>query len=405
MRARSIRAEPVASAQPMRVLAITKLFPNRADPMSAPFNRQQLAALSSLCSVNVWATIPWFPGRSGRPNGAPAIPKRDTVAGIEVEHPRTLYIPRVLRSLSAFLYAASILPRALKLEPRPDVVLGSWAYPDGCAAIAVAWAMGAPAVVKVHGSDLNVLGKMPGPRAIMRALLPRAAAVVAVSRPLAQKLAELGVPQERIHTVDNGVDGEQFFVRDRQAARAMLGLEPDGKVLVYVGNLKRTKGIRDLCAAYATARRAVPDLRLAIVGDGPEREHCRQLAAKHPRAVIVAGAWPHEQIPLWLAAADALVLPSWNEGTPNVVLEALACGRRVVATRVGGTPDLVTSPKLGDLCEARNPDALAIAMIRAACTEYEPVRVATMGSRGDWQKSAAALYRVLAHAARQRLAT
>lgn len=399
MKVRPVTSAPVVRAHrpPMRVLAITKLFPNRTDPWSAPFNRQQIVALSALCTVHVWATIPWFPGRNlFFHRGADRAPRRDTVEGVEVEHPRTLYIPRALRSLSALLYAISIFPRALRLRPRPDVILGSWAYPDACAAIAIARAMGVPAVVKVHGSDLDVVAKMPGPRAIMRALLPRAAAVIAVSRPLARDVAALGVPPDRIHTVDNGVDSQRFFVRDRKAARALLGLPVDGKLLVYIGHLKRSKGIRELCAAYAIARQGIPDLRLVIVGDGEERQSCDQFAACHDGRVVVAGAWPHEHVPLWLAAADALVLPSWHEGTPNVVLEALACGRRVVATRVGGTPDLITSAKLGDLCEVKNPHGLALAMIRAACTPYDPAQVAAMGSRGDWHRSAAALYRILA---------
>jgi glycosyltransferase involved in cell wall biosynthesis len=99
-----------------------------------------------------------------------------------------------------------------------------------------------------------------------------------------------------------------------------------------------------------------------------------------------------------MAACDALVLPSWAEGTPNVVLEALACGRRVVATDVGGIPDLVTGPALGVLVPPRDVAALTAALDQAAGWRYDPAEVAALGARGGWEASAAALYDVLAAA-------
>ncbi|HEY0986928.1 MAG TPA: glycosyltransferase, partial [Kofleriaceae bacterium] len=100
-----------------------------------------------------------------------------------------------------------------------------------------------------------------------------------------------------------------------------------------------------------------------------------------------------------LAACDVLVLPSHVEGTPNVVLEALACGRRVVASAVGGVPDLLTSPTLGALVTPRDPDALAGALTQALRTPYAPEAVAELGARGGWEASADALHAVLAAAA------
>jgi glycosyltransferase involved in cell wall biosynthesis len=89
-----------------------------------------------------------------------------------------------------------------------------------------------------------------------------------------------------------------------------------------------------------------------------------------------------------MAACDALVLPSWAEGTPNVVIEALACGRRVVATPVGGIPELIHAPDLGELVQARDPGRLAAALERAAETRYDPEVVSLKASRGSWADSA-----------------
>jgi teichuronic acid biosynthesis glycosyltransferase TuaC len=384
----------------VRVLAITKIFPNAAEPLSAPFNRQQFAALATRCELEVMATIPWFPGAGlmGRWSSAgklAAVPRREEIAGIQVCHPRTLFVPRLAHGAWGPLYAASIAPVMLRYRGKVDVVLGSWAYPDGFAAVIAARLLGVPCVVKLHGSDINVMAKLPGPRRQTAWALSRAARVVAVSRALADEVAALGVPRERVVVVLNGVDPELFRPRDRAAARSELGL-PAGPMALYVGNLKPEKGVADLVKAWHRVAREVPDARLAIVGGGPERGALE--AALPPRAALY-GPQPLAAIPTWLAACDVLVLPSHIEGTPNVVLEALACGRRVVATAVGGVPDLITSDVLGALVPARDPAALAQALTRALRTPYTPGAVAELGARGGWDASAAALHAVLATAA------
>ena len=380
----------------MRVLAITKIFPNLAEPLSAPFNRQQFAALARRCDLEVAATIPWFPGagllaRWSSAGKLARVPRREQIAGISVTHPRTLFVPRLAHGTWGPLYAASIAPGMLRYRGKVDVVLGSWAYPDGFAAVIAAMLLGVPAVVKLHGSDINVMAKLPGPRRQTAWALSRAARVVAVSRALADEVAALGVPREQIAVVMNGVDPELFHVRDRAAARSALGLT-GGPLALYVGNLKPEKGVLDLARAWDKVARELPDARLAIVGGGPMREALE--AALPPRATLV-GAQPLAQIPTWMAACDVVVLPSHIEGMPNAVLEALACGRRVVASAVGGVPDLITSDALGALVPPHQPDALAAALTQALRAGYDPAHVAALGAHGGWEASAAALHAVL----------
>lgn len=375
----------------MRVLAITKIFPNAAEPLSAPFNRQQFAALRELCDLEVLATIPWFPGaglvsRWSSAGKLASVPRRETIAGIEVVHPRTLFVPRLAHVAWGPLYAASIAPALHHYKGKVDVVLGSWAYPDGFAAVIAGKLLGVPSVVKLHGSDINVIAKLPGPRRLSAWALPQAAKVVAVSRALGDEVVALGVPRANVEIVMNGVDAELFKPRDRAAARRELGLAHlgDGPLALYVGNLKPEKGVVDLLAAWAKVRKGT----LAVVGGGP-------VAVTGERTLAV-GPLPHDRVTTWMAACDVLVLASHAEGTPNVVLEALASGRRVVATTVGGIPDLITSTALGELVTPRDPDALAVALERALATPYDPAIVAQLGARGGWAASAAKLHQVLA---------
>jgi glycosyltransferase involved in cell wall biosynthesis len=195
----------------------------------------------------------------------------------------------------------------------------------------------------------------------------------------------------------NGVDAELFQPRDRAAARATLGLG-SGPLALYVGNLKEVKGVMDLAEAWPLVLRALPGATLAVVGDGPLKETFVASVASMGARVHLAGGQPLDQIPIWMAAADVIVLPSRNEGTPNVVLEAFASGRRVVASRVGGVPDLITRPELGALAAPRDPAAFAAAVVPALQARYDAAEVARLGARGGWAASAAALHAVLVDA-------
>jgi glycosyltransferase involved in cell wall biosynthesis len=378
----------------MRVLVVSRQFPSAEDPFFASFNRQQFAALGKRCPVEVLAPIPWFPGArlfarwsaAGRLTG---VPHQERIEGLPVVHPRYLHLPRVGRLAAAALYAVSLAREVLRRRGRHDVLLGSWAFPDGVGAVALARLLGVPAVVKVHGSDMNVLARMPAVAANLRWALPRARRVVAVSRSLGDIVASFGVPRERIDVVPNGVDGELFRPRDRAAARAELGHPGDARPwLLYVGRLERSKGVLDLLEAFSLLAGRRSDVRLAVVGDGPARPACDRAGEQLRGRLLVAGPRPLDEVARWMAASHALVLPSWAEGTPNVVLEALACGRRVVATPVGGTVDLITGPDLGELVPAGRPELLAEALDRAADSSYSPEAVARAGARGSWDESA-----------------
>jgi glycosyltransferase involved in cell wall biosynthesis len=390
----------------LRVLAITRIFPNAVEPLSSPFNRQQFAALSRLCDISVMATIPWFPGaalvRRSKSWGLRKVPARDVIAGLRVSHPRVAYVPG-LAGLSGALEVASLLPGFLAQRRDIDVVLGSWAYPDGAAAVALARLIGVPAVVKAHGSDLNVQSRMFGPRTNLSFALPRAARVVAVSAALGEKAISLGVARERVAVVQNGTDASLFFLRDESAARGELTWPGGGpwprRLALYCGRIERDKGVLDLLSAFSRIASRAPDLSLALLGDGRAMADARAAAAPHGDRVVFLGARPLAEVPRWIAASTLLTLPSHAEGSPNVVREALACGRPVVGTNVGGIPELLTLPggsadELGAMVPPRDPSALGEALLDVASRAFDPAKIASR-SGGSWEESAAALLSVL----------
>ncbi len=385
----------------MRVLAITQIWPNSLEPLRATFNVQQFAEVARHVDLTVLAAVPYFPaaeliGSPPRPALLARLPAREVLQGIETVYLRQLYVPKVGVPLAVPLYLASLSPHRALLR-RADVVFGTWAYPDGCAAILAARALGKPCVVKVHGSDLNLVAKIPSARAVLRRVLPRAHAMVSVSRPLSSELQELGVSRERIHLVENGIDARLFAPRDKAEGRRELGLQVERKIVLFVGRLEPQKGLHDLLEAWSRVRAVRKDAMLALVGDGALRAEVEDRIAADPDALVAPGARPLAEVARWMAACDVFTLPSWSEGTPNVILEALASGRPAVGTRVGGIPDVLGNSLAGILVQPRNPEALARGLLDALSRSWDAESVRLSGPC-SWADSARHLVSVLATA-------
>jgi glycosyltransferase involved in cell wall biosynthesis len=237
--------------------------------------------------------------------------------------------------------------RARRLAHRfqPDVVYAHFLVPAGLSA---ALATHAPLVVTAHGQDVANVGSIPGVRAATRYVVRRAAAVIAVSDYLRGEL-ERKVPDARGKTtvVDCGIDLDRFRV-------APL---PDSEpAYVCVGALTERKNVIRLAEAFERVGRGT----LTFVGDGPLRE---QLAGRPDVAVV--GRVPHEDVPAWMSRARVVCQPSLVEPFGQALIEAMAAGRTVVATRVGGPPEFVT-PEAGVLVDPLDVHELARALNRAA---------------------------------------
>ena len=174
--------------------------------------------------------------------------------------------------------------------------------------------------------------------------LQRAQAVTTKSAALRSRIIAEGIPADRIRVTQNGVDSRRFTIRDRDTSARVLDLPRDQRRLVFVGKLEPIKGLPFLLKAFASIAAHDPRLNLYVVGDGFKRVLYERTAADIGLAsrVRFVGAQHPALIPVWLGAAELLCMPSLNEGCPNVVLEALASGRPVVASEVGAVPDLLT---------------------------------------------------------------
>jgi glycosyltransferase involved in cell wall biosynthesis len=282
----------------------------------------------------------------------------------------------------------------------PVVIDAHYLYPDGVAAAALAREFGVPYTLTARGSDLNVVAVDRRVAAAIAAAAAGAVCCAAVSGALAERFAAVaGLPRARIVEVRNGVDLQRFQPGDRDAARRALSLPLDRTLLLGVGRLVAAKGFQHAAAALAGLR---DDVALVLVGDGPEAAAIAQLAGD--RAILL-GTRPPADVARAYQACDLLVLPSEREGWPNVVTEALASGLRVVASEVGGIPEILGEPPpadswLGATVPPGDVPALTAALRRVLAVPGDRQRVRAFAGRYGWDEPVQLLVDVFQRALR-----
>lgn len=376
--------DPVPAPRPRRRIAlVTPILPVPHDLTRGRYIHETARALSRLATVRVFlpqAGYPRLPGLAPRTFLHGHVGSDYRLDGIEIE-------PYVYPALPVLSRATNGLAGAWALGPRlrafgADIVLAYWAYPDGYAALLAARRQGLPCIIGARGSDIHVRSGL-GLR-LTRQALQGAEAVLTVSQAMRRAaIADYGVEPGKVRTIVNGIDTRVFRPGDRQAARGRLGVAPTAKLVTYVGRFVESKGMRELLAAFQALAARDPDVALALVGDGVMRAQLESMvdAAGLATRVHMPGGLEPAEVAEWVRASDVLTLPSWSEGYPNVVVEAVACGCPVVATDVGGTSEIV-NPGNGILVAPRNVPALVQALGDALARHWDRDAMAAACSRG-----------------------
>lgn len=379
-----------------RVLVVTSLHPSRQRPVHALFGYYTYQALAKYCTLRFLAPVPWW-SRIRSPGELLRAP-REHWGGVEIEYPSWWSVPAVT-PLHAIAMASSLAPRvaALRREFRFEAILSAWAYPDATAAAVLAALTRVPLITTVLGSDINELPRRRLLRPQIRLGLRRAQRVVAVSEALAAEVARLGVSTDRIVVQHNGVDGEVFTPGGHREARASLGLAEDRRLVGFVGRLSHEKGPDVLVEAMAELARRDPKADAVLVGAGPFESTLRARieALGLGDRVRMVGYRLHDELPLWLRAFDVLCLPSRREGCPNVVLESLASGRPVVASQVGGVPELLRRDN-GLLVPPDRSDELAAALGQALARAWDPAALRATVPSLSWDAVAQTYRNIIA---------
>ena len=352
----------------IRLLTFSTLYPNSVRPSHGIFVETRLRHLlrSGEVESRVIAPVPWFPfhhavfGEYARHAGVPRHEERN---GLSVDHPHYLLLPKIGMNIAPYTLAQAGLKAARRLIASGydfDLIDAHYFYPDGVAAVMIGTAFGKPVVITARGTDINLIPRYSKPRQMILDAARDCAAIISVSAALKGGLEVLGVDSRRISVLRNGVDLTLFHPEDRFSARASLGVVRFA--LASVGNLIQTKGHDLVIRALAE----LPDVQLFIAGGGPERSVLERLATKLGVAdrVTFLGVCSQEELSVLYSAVDCLVLASAREGWPNVLLEAMACGTPLVASDVGGVPEIVDAPEAGVLMDECSAGGIVRAVVR-----------------------------------------
>lgn len=353
--------------EPLRILCLSNMYPGPADPDYGAFIEVMCDAIE----------------RSGH----------------QVE--RVVIDTRTRGPLHTPAKYAGLAARAVARTRRADVIYAHYLFPTGAIAAASGRLLGRPWVVTAHGQDVRNL-QNPRLRALTAGAVQNAAALIAVSRYLAGELRASGLRLPPVHIANMGVDLTRFRPADRAVARTRLKLA-GGPLVLAVGSLTERKNPLRLLQAFRHVRRAHHDAILVFVGDGPLAGSIRAGATRWGLgdALVMPGALPNHAIADWLAAADVLALPSLVEPLGVVALEALASGRPVAATRVGGVIEVVG--RGGAVVDPLDPGSIARGLLRLIADPPAPAICRAAAEAHSVERQANRVVSVLSAAVGRRL--
>lgn len=376
-----------------RLLFISNLFPDTSEPYRGLDNATVLRHLTERWDIATLAVRPTLPF-----GGKPCV-AREEDAVLAPRFVRSFYVPKLGHKLNHRLMARALRPHVAKLRGGFQAALVSWIFPDACAIALLAREMGFPFVAVAQGSDVHQYLRIPARREVITSLMPAATGIITRSVEIARLLGGAGIPRERLHPVYNGINLALFHPAEHLAVRRELRLPLECRIVLFVGNFVAIKNPTLLVQAVAKLREdpAFANVLLVMVGGGPLEGEITFQASRGgmDERVMFAGRLDAPMVAKFMQAADVLCLPSDNEGVPNVILEAFATGRPVVASNVGGIAEVHNAPHLGRLVPPRDLDALVGALGGVLSELPDTARIRAHAEQFTWQRAADSYHRVL----------
>lgn len=368
------------------VLVLTNAFPVGEEPNKGLDIKEQVRRLSSCFDIKVICAQ----SENVLRNKGRIAQICSRVNGIDVFQTKYYSLPKIGVFTNGYSYYRSHhkLIKSLHKSSPVDLIICYWTYPEGFAASLIAKKLNIPFIIRPRGSDINIYMKLSLLRVLIKYVLKRANKIVPVCNDLGISIKNLGISDDKIHCVPFGIDSRKFSLLEKKSCREKLKIDIEREVILFVGNLVEIKGIDYLLEAIKILERnGRHNILLNIVGSGKldarfrekikEIEYCK---------VVLRGEIANKDIPLWMNASDLFCLPSVSEGYPNVLMEALACGTPVVATNVGGIPEIINNASLGVLVPPRNPQALSQAIEAVLCRKWDRKLLINRARQNDWQR-------------------
>lgn len=384
-----------------KLLFVSNLFPDSDQPIRGLDNATLLHSMRGDWEIRVLSPRPVLP-----PWQSIRLQPREEDREFSPRYVPSPYVPKFGSRLNDRLMARVLAPAFDRLvsEFKPEAVLCSWLYPDGCAVARLAMRHRLPVVLVTQGTDTHAYLKIPVRRKKIISAIRESSSVICRSGNLADRLQKAGADHDKLKVIYNGVDTEIFQHRDRDSVRRELNLAAEQPVLLFVGNYLPVKNPLFLIQAHAELNRrrgarGEPPARLILIGDGPLRPAMESaiVGTECAGSFDLRSRETPDAVARRMNAADLLCLTSHNEGFPNVILEAMACGLKVVSTEVGGIAELVNHPGRGLLVAPGDLGAYVDALEKALGGTNDSQKVAEHSGDGDlsWKGAARSYGRVI----------
>lgn len=360
----------------MRVLVISQMFPCKRHPTSAIFFANLLKELAAKVDELIVITprpyIPKFVTKIKKGWAKwyldPMISKQD---GMEIIRPYVLTLRGIsFLGINSLLWQCSLfnIVKNLIKTRKIEILLGYNMIPEGITAVCLAKMFKLTAGFWAIGSDVNdIANHNQLNHCLTKKCIEKSDIIITESKDLEIKIIQLSTKSLNVKTFYKGIDVSNFQnLPPKDILLKKLQLNPDKKYILFVGRLIYDKGIYEIAHTFVSIAKKYPDLDLILIGEEIEKEKLigKFIEAGVLNRVYLKGIVPYKEVAYYMKISDMLVLPSWAEGLPNVVMEAMAVGLPVVATDVGGIPEVIENGVTGLSVPAKNIEKLTEAIIQ-----------------------------------------
>lgn len=358
----------------IKILVISHMYPNKSSPNQGIFIHNQIKKLlEEGYQIKVISPIPfapkflWF---NVKWKNYGMLPFHDRVDGVDVHYPRYLNIPGKISHI--FSTYSMCFPIKTDIDSvirsfNPNIIHAHTATPDGYFGLRLKNKYNLPLICSLRGSDINsypYVNKLT--YRLTKEVITKADQILSVSDALRISAEEIAKPDRQIEVVYNGCEianpVSDNITSDK--LRTQLGISKSEVAILFVGRIEKDKGIYELLDAFSTLKSKGHNLHLILLGNCVESDVKSKISSLTAlkNKIHVIGEQPHREVFNWLKSADLFVLPSYHEGLPNAILEAMSCGLPVVSTKIGGIPEIVEDGNTGILVNPKDSDALANAI-------------------------------------------
>lgn len=258
-----------------------------------------------------------------------------------------------LAKLQLLFFVSRMFSKGLKISNECDIIHAQWSL-AGLVGTFIKKINRKKLIVTVRGSDVKMGGRNRIFRLILKFVFNNADNITTVSEDLRDDIIKMGVKKDKVIMIPNGVDSSLFKKRNQQEQKGKLkiGRKKGKKQILFVGHIIKEKGVGYLIEAVEKIKDE--NIELLLIGEGADEEEFREKTKNKKKKILFLGEKKQKQLAYYYNAADIFVLPSLSEGRPNTILEAMASEKPIIATNVGGIPELITDNKTGLLVKTKN---------------------------------------------------